>query len=387
MPFPSKLPDVGTTIFTVVSQRAQELGAINLAQGFPDYDIAPELAALLDKHVRAGRNQYAPMTGAVELRQAIAQKIARSYQLEVDPDREVTITVGGTEALFSAIGACIATGDEAIVFDPAYDSYDPAVRVVGGRCIHLPLELPRFDVPWTRLREALTPRTRLVIINNPHNPAGRALERTDLDTLAELLRPTDAWLLADEVYEHLVLDGRRHHSVLAHPELRERSFAVFSFGKTFHATGWRLGYCVAPPELTAELRKVHQFNTFSVFAPEQYAIAEYLQSFPERLDELPGFFTGKRDLFRGLLEGSGFRSTPAQGTYFQLLDFSALSDADDVTFADRLLREAGVAAIPLAPFYQTPPRLTVVRFCFAKKDETLRLGAERLHAWAGRNEK
>jgi methionine aminotransferase len=379
--FPSKLPDVGTTIFTVVTQRAQELGAINLAQGFPDYDISPDLATLLDKHVRAGRNQYAPMMGAAELREAIARTIARSYGIKVDPEREVTITVGGTEALFSAISATIATDDEAIVFDPAYDSYDPAVRLTGGRCVHLQLELPRFDMPWEHLRESLTPRTRLVLVNNPHNPACRALDRADLDTLAELLRPTDALLLADEVYEHIVLDGRRHHSVLAHAELRERSFAVFSFGKTFHATGWRLGYCVAPPDLTAEFRKVHQFNTFSVFAPEQYAIAEYLERYPERLEELPGFFQRKRDLFCGLLEGSAFSWMPAQGTYFQLLDFSALSQADDQAFADTLIREAGVAAIPLAPFYRAPPRLTVLRFCFAKRDETLREGAERLRAW------
>src|SRR5262245_54039859 len=230
--FNSKLPDVGTTIFTVVTQRAQELGAINLAQGFPDYDISPDLAALLDKHVRAGRNQYAPMTGAVELRQAIARKIARSHGVTVDPDREITITVGGTEALFSAVSATIATDDEAIMFDPAYDSYDPAVRLAGGRCVHLPLTPPRFEIPWERLRAALTPRTRLVMINNPHNPACTALERADLDTLAEILRPTNVLVLADEVYEHIVLDGRRHHSVLAHPGLRERSFAAFSFGKT-----------------------------------------------------------------------------------------------------------------------------------------------------------
>ena len=384
MRFPSKLPDVGTTIFTVVTQRAQELGAINLAQGFPDYDIAPELCALLDKHTRAGRNQYAPMMGAPELRQEIARKIAHSYAVQADADREITVTVGGTEALFSAICACVAPGDEAIVFDPAYDSYDPAIRLTGGRCIHLPLELPGFDMPWERLRDALSERTRLVIINNPHNPACRVLTRGDLDTLAELLRGTNALVLADEVYEHLVLDGRRHASVLAHPELRERSFAVFSFGKTFHATGWRMGYCVAPPELTVEFRKVHQFNTFAVFTPVQHAIAEYLREYPERLDELPGFFARKRDLFCGLLEGSEFRWTPAEGTYFQLLDFSALSDADDMTFADTLIREAGVAAIPLGPFYQQPPKLTVIRFCFAKRDETLEQGAERLRSWRPR---
>jgi methionine transaminase len=384
MSFPSKLPDVGTTIFTVVTQRAQELGAINLAQGFPDYDITPELCDLLDKHVRAGRNQYAPMMGAAELRQEIARKIERTQAVKVDPDTEITITVGGTEALFSAASCCIAPGDEAIVFDPAYDSYDPAIRLAGGRCIHIPLELPRFDIPWERLKAALSPRTRLIFLNNPHNPAGRVLERADLDTLAELLRNTNALVLADEVYEHLVLDGRRHVSVLGHPELRARAFAAFSFGKTFHATGWRLGYCVATPSLTREFRKAHQFNTFAVFTPVQHAIAEYLRTYPERIDELPEFFARKRDLFCGLLEGSGLHWTPSQGTYFQLMDFSALSEEDDMSFADTLLRQAGVATIPLAPFYEHPPKLSVVRFCFAKRDETLRQGAERLLRWCER---
>ena len=384
MPFSSKLPDVGTTIFTVMTQRAQELGAINLAQGFPDYDIAPELCDLLDKYVRAGRNQYAPMMGVPELRQEIARKLEHTQGVKADADQEITVTVGGTEALFSAASCCIAPGDEAIVFDPAYDSYDPAVRLAGGRCIHVPLELPNFDMPWERLKAALSPRTRLVFLNNPHNPAGRVLERRDLDTLAQLLRGTNALLLSDEVYEHLVLDGRQHVSVLSHPELRARSFAAFSFGKTFHATGWRLGYCVAPPALTSEFRKAHQFNTFAVFTPVQHAIAEYLRSYPQRIAELPGFFARKRDLFCGLLEGSGFTWTPAQGAYFQLLDFSALSGEDDMVFADRLLREAGVATIPLAPFYQHPPKLTVVRFCFAKRDETLRQGAERLRQWCKR---
>jgi methionine transaminase len=381
MPFSSKLPDVGTTIFTVVTQRAQELGAINLAQGFPDYDIDPQLCELLDKYVRAGRNQYAPMMGVPELRQEIARKLERTQAVKVDPDQEVTVTVGGTEALFSAASCCISPGDEAIVFDPAYDSYDPAVRLAGGRCIHVPLELPGFDMPWERLKSALSARTRLVILNNPHNPAGRVLERDDLDMLAELLRGTNALLLSDEVYEHVVLDGRQHVSVLSHPELRARAFAAFSFGKTLHATGWRLGYCVATPSLTSEFRKAHQFNTFAVFTPVQHAIAEYLRTSPQRIAELPEFFARKRDLFCGLLTGSGFRWTPAQGTYFQLLDFSALSGEDDVAFADRLLREAGVATIPLAPFYQHPPQLTVVRLCFAKRDETLRQGAQRLRHW------
>ncbi|HEU4529658.1 MAG TPA: methionine aminotransferase, partial [Steroidobacteraceae bacterium] len=366
----------------VVSRLAAELGAINLAQGFPDYDLDPVLIDLLAKHARAGRNQYAPMQGVVELREAIARKIARCYSLTVDPEHEITVSVGGTEALFSAIAACVGADDEVIVFDPAYDSYEPAVRLVGGKCIRLQLTLPDFALPLRELAAAITPRTRLVIINNPHNPACTVLSRADLDGLARILAPSSALLLADEVYEHLTLDGRQHVSVLSHPDLRERSFAVFSFGKTFHATGWKLGYCVAPPPLTAEFRKVHQFSTFSVFTPGQYAIAEYLDAQPERYLELPQFFTRKRDTFCGLIEGSAWRIVPSQGTYFQLLDYSALSDQPDAIFADRLLREGGVASIPLSPFYRDPPPLRLLRFCFAKRDETLQQGAERLRRFA-----
>ena len=380
----SKLPEVGTTIFTVVSKLAAELGAINLAQGFPDYDLDPVLIDLLTKHARAGRNQYAPMQGAIELREAIARKVGRCYALDVDPEREITISVGGTEALFSAITACVGAGDEVIVFDPAYDSYEPAVRLVGGECVRLPLTLPDFSLPLRDLAGAITPRTRLVIVNNPHNPACTVLSRGDLDALAKILAPTSALLLADEVYEHLTLDGRKHVPVLSHPQLRERSFAVFSFGKTFHATGWKLGYCVAPPPLTAEFRKVHQFSTFSVFTPGQHAIAEYLDAQPERYLELPQFFTRKRDTFCSLLEGSALRIVPSQGTYFQLLDYSAFSDESDAAFGNRLLREGGVAAIPLSPFYRDPPPLRLLRFCFAKRDETLLQGAERLRSFMPR---
>ncbi len=379
----SKLPDVGTTIFTVVSQLAQELGAINLAQGFPDYDVDPVLIDLLAEHARRGRNQYAPMTGVPDLRAEIAGKIARTQGVQVDPEREVTVTVGGTEALFSAIAACVGAGDEVIAFDPAYDSYEPAVRLVGGRCLRIPLTLPDFTLPLDALAAALTPRTRLVIVNNPHNPACTVLSAAELQGLARVLSGSDAMVLADEVYEHLVLDGRQHESVLAHPRLRERSFAVFSFGKTFHATGWRMGYCVAPPALTTEFRKVHQFNTFAVFTPVQHAIAAYLQGHPESYQGLGAFFTRKRDTFCRLLAGSAWRFTPAPGTYFQLLDYSALSDEDDATFADRLIRTAGVAAIPLSPFYRSAPRLRLLRFCFAKRDETLEQGAARLRGFKG----
>jgi methionine aminotransferase len=381
----SKLPDVGTTIFTVVSQRAQELGAINLAQGFPDYDVDPELVELISQQLRAGRNQYAPMAGVPELRGEIATKLQRSYGIEVDADREITITVGGTEALFSAIAACVGAGDEVIVFDPAYDSYDPAVRVVGGKCVHIALLPPGFRIPWAEVAGAITPRTRMIIVNNPHNPACTVFGRSDVEALAKLVRQHDLLVLADEVYEHVVLDGRAHHSVLSDPALRARSFAVFSFGKTFHATGWRLGYCVAPPPLTTEFRKVHQFNTFAVFTPVQYAIAEYLRLRPQRPAELPAFFGRKRDHFCSQLEGSRFSWQPAEGTYFQLLDYSEIADEDDVTFADTIIREAGVAAIPLSPFYSRtqaqPPRLRLLRFCIAKRDETLAAGAQRLRSF------
>jgi methionine aminotransferase len=381
----SKLPDVGTTIFTVVSQRAQELGAINLAQGFPDYEVDPELVELIAQQLRAGRNQYAPMAGVPELRREIAAKLERSYGIDVDSDREVTITVGATEALFSAIAACVGAGDEVIVFDPAYDSYDPAVRIVGGRCVHIPLRPPSFRIPWADVAAAITPRTRMIVVNNPHNPACTVFARADLEALAKLVREHDLLVLADEVYEHVVLDGRAHHSVLSDPALRARSFAVFSFGKTFHATGWRLGYCVAPPGLTAEFRKVHQFNTFAVFTPVQYAIAEYLRLRPQRPAELPAFFARKRDHFCSQLAGSPFRWQPAPGTYFQLLDYSEIADEDDVSFADTLIRKAGVAAIPLSPFYSraggAPPGLRLLRFCIAKRDETLAAGARRLRSF------
>ena len=378
----SKLPDIGTTIFTVVSQLAQELGAINLAQGFPDYDVDPELVELLSRHARGGRNQYAPMAGVPELREQIARKIQRTQHVTVDPDREITVTVGGTEALFSAIAACVGAGDDVICFDPAYDSYEPAVRLVGGKCIRIPLSQPGFTLPVAELAAALTPRTRLVIINSPHNPACTVLSQQEINSLAEALASSDALLLADEVYEHLVLDGRRHVSVLSHPRLRERSFAVFSFGKTFHATGWRLGYCVAPPQLTAEFRKVHQFNTFAVFTPVQHAIAQYLAEHPEQYEQLPEFFARKRDLFCQLLQGTRWRVVPSQGTYFQLLEYSQLSDVDDVTFSDRLIRGAGVASIPLSPFYRAPPALRYLRFCFAKRDQTLHQAAQQLRSFA-----
>ena len=380
----SKLPDVGTTIFTVMSRRARELGAINLGQGFPDYDIDPRLPELVAQAMRDGHNQYALMEGAPALRQQISAKLALTHGRHFDADTEITVTVGATEAIFCAVQAVVSAGDEAIVFDPAYDSYDPAIRLVGGRCVHIPLQPPAFALDWQRVRDAITERTRLIIINSPHNPACTVATAADLDALAALVRDRDIHVLADEVYEHVTYDGIRHASVLGHAELRDKSFAVYSFGKALHATGLRVGYCVAPPVLTRELRKVHQFNTFSIAHPLQQAIAQYLGEQPQAWQQLPQFFQRRRDRVRNGLSGSLWQAPAAQGTYFQLLDYSALSDASDVAFAERLLTEAGVATIPLSPFYKEAPPLTLLRLCIAKQDATLDAALERLLEFAGR---
>jgi methionine aminotransferase len=375
---PSKLPDVGTTIFTVMSRRARELGALNLGQGFPDYDIDPRLAELTGEAMRQGHNQYAPMEGVPELRERIARKLAASYGGDFDPQSQITITLGATEAIFSAVQAVVGAGEEAIAFDPAYDSYEPAVRLAGGRCLRLPLMPPGFRYDWDRVRAAITPRTRLILFNSPHNPACTAATAADLDELAAITRERDIVVLSDEVYEHVVFDGRVHASVLSHPELRQRSVAVFSFGKALHATGLRVGYSVAPPPLTSELRKVHQFNTFSIANPLQHAVAAYLAERPQTGRELAAFFQAKRDRLRAALAGTGFMLPPAQGTYFQLLDFGALQPPGDVEFAERALTQGRVATIPLSPFYAAPPRLSVVRLCIAKRDDTLDEAAARL---------
>src|SRR5882762_10948529 len=365
-----------------MSRRALEEGALNIGQGFPDYPIDPRLAASLVEVIGEERNQYAPMEGVVELREQIAAKLQTSYGRSFDPHTEITVTCGGTEALYDAVQAVVGPGDEAIIFDPAYDAYEPAVRLAGGRCVRIALTPPAFRFDWDQVRRRLSDRTRLIIINSPQNPSCTVADRDDLDALAALIRDSSVTLLADEVYEHVLYDGRRHASVLAHPELRERSFAVFSFGKTLHATGWRVGYCVAPPAMTRELRKVHQFNTFSIASPLQYAIARYLSAYPDAWQGLSAFFQTKRDLLAGLLRGSGLETLPAAGTYFQLMDYGAISQEDDMKFADRLIREAKVAVIPLSPFYAQPPRMTLVRLCIAKRDETLRTAAERLCTFA-----
>lgn len=382
MKLTSKLPRVGTTIFTVMSRRAQELGAINLGQGFPDYEIDAHLAVLIYEAMREGHNQYAPMPGLPELREAIAGRLARRHAGSFDPEREITVTLGATEAIYSGVQGLVGAGDEVIVFDPAYDSYEPAIELAGARCVHVPLEPPRFRYDWQRIADSCTPRTRMIIINSPHNPGCSCLRAEDLAALSALACRRDLLVISDEVYEYIVFDGRRHHSVLSDPALRERSIAVYSFGKTLHATGLRVGYAVAPPALTAELRKVHQFNTFTIATALQWGIARYLADRPAIGEELPAFFAAKRDRFIAALAGPDWSLPPSEGSFFQLIDYGAVSQARDLEFAEQLLREAGVALIPVSVFYREPPPMTLLRACIAKRDETLDAGAQRLKEYA-----
>jgi methionine aminotransferase len=375
---PSKLPGVGTTIFTVMSRLAQECGAINLSQGFPDFQPPQRLVDLVAEKMRGGVNQYAPMAGWPALLEAIGDKVRDLYGCEVDGQACVTVTSGATEALFCAVHAVVRPGDEVIVLEPAYDSYEPAIELAGGRTIRVPLLRPGFRVDWERVRDAVNPRTRLVIVNSPHNPTGAVFAAADLDALADVLRDSDALVLSDEVYEHIVFDGRAHHGVLTRPELAARSFVVSSFGKTYHCTGWKVGYCVAPAALTAEFRKVHQFVQFAVAAPLQAAFAGYLREEPGHARELGAFYQRKRDHFCRLLEATPLRTRPSDGTYFQLADYSAVSGLPDVEFARWLTSEIGVAAIPVSVFSTTPATERVVRFCFAKNDATLDAAGERL---------
>jgi methionine aminotransferase len=380
--FRSKLPHVGTTIFTIMSRRAAELQAINLGQGFPDYDIDPRLAELVHEAMLQGYNQYAPMPGMPQLRQAIALKLARSYGVSLDPDLEITITLGATEAIYSAVQALAGPGDEVIVFDPSYDSYEPAAQLAGATCIHIPLQPPSFRYDWDRVRAAISPRTRLLMINSPLNPGCTCMSARDLVELAAVVRDRDIHVISDEVYEHIVFDAHRHHSVLSCEELRARSVAVYSFGKTLSATGLRIGYAIAEPTLTSELRKVHQFNTFTIATALQVAIARYLDERPNVGDALAGFFAAKRDRLIAALQDSGLVLVPAEGSFFQLVDYGALSALPDLEFAEQLLTRAGVASIPLSVFYQKPPPMTLLRLCFAKRDETLDQGADRLRKFA-----
>jgi len=378
----SKLPDVGTTIFTVMSHLANEVGAINLSQGFPSFEPPDELTDRISFHLKNGANQYAPMPGVPALREAIIEKTARIQGRTLDRDAELTVCTGATEGLFSAITALVRRGDEVIVFDPAYDSYEPAITLAGGVTRHIPLLIDDnghdFLPDWDRLRETLNNKTRLVILNFPHNPTGAILSQEDLDTLAEIVRDTQCYLLSDEVYEHIVFDGEPHRSMLSHDELWSRSMVICSFGKTFHATGWKLGYCAAPADLTEEFRKVHQFTVFTVSTPTQHGVADFLQSDPGFYEQLPVFYQQKRDYFCRLLEGSRFRFRPARSTFFQLLDYGDISDKRDADLAVRWTKEIGVASIPLTVFCETPFTGTRLRFCFAKDDATLEAAAAKL---------
>lgn len=374
----SKLPESGPSIFSVMTAAALEHKAINLAQGFPNFDPDPRLRQLIARAMEDGYNQYAPMPGWLPLREAVADKIGRSYGRTPDPASEITITAGATQAIFAAIQAVVHPGEEVIILEPAYDSYLPSVRLAGGVPVSVPLTLPDFRVDWDRVCEAVTPRTRLLITNNPHNPGGSVFTREDMSQLREIVLQNRLLLLSDEVYEHLIFDDRPHLSVLADPDLFARSMVTFSFGKTFHATGWKTGYIVAPAALTVEFRKVHQFNIFSVHTPSQVGLARYMED-QGVWEGLGAFYQAKRDLFLGALAGSAFRALPCEGTYFALLDYSALSDEDDRTFCLRFAGQCGVALIPISPFYrEAPPGMRIVRVCFAKTEEVLRQAAERM---------
>lgn len=374
----SKLPESGTTIFAVMTALARKHGAINLAQGFPDFDPPAELMDLVTQAMQAGHNQYAPMPGVPALREAISRKIGRCYDRTPDPDTEITVTAGATQALFCAIQAVVHPGDEVIVLEPAYDSYIPAIRLSGGIPRPLQLRGPHFKPDWDQVRAAITPRTRLLIVNNPHNPTGTVFDQEDMEALRRLVLGHNLYLLSDEVYEHLIYDGLTHRSVLADPELYTRSLITFSFGKTFHATGWKMGYVVAPPALTMEFRRVHQFNVFSVFTPGQVALAHYMEN-SQVWQELPAFYQAKRDFFYERMAGSPLKTLPCSGTYFGLLDYGALSSESDRIFCEKFTERCGVALIPLSPFCSNPIEDSrLVRVCFAKTERLLAEAAEKL---------
>ena len=377
MQLTSKLPNVGTTIFTVMSALANEHGAINLSQGFPNFPSPERLSDLVCQYMKKGYNQYAPMAGVPILREQLAEKAQRLYGASIDPNTEITITAGATQAIFTAIAAFVSSGDEVILIEPAYDSYRPSIEVNGGVPVSYKLSAPDYRVDWLALGRLVTARTRMIIINTPHNPTGTILKAEDLQALEKLTAGTDILVLSDEVYEHLIYDGQPHQSVLRYPGLWERSLATYSFGKTFHNTGWKIGYCLAPAHLTAEFRKVHQFNVFSVNTPMQYALADYLAD-PETYLTLNDFFQKKRDFFLNTMQGSRLRPLRCEGTYFYLFDYSAISDEPDRTFAERMTTEWGVAAIPVSAFYANGCEDKVIRLCFAKTEETLERAGELL---------
>jgi methionine transaminase len=374
-PISSKLPNVGTTIFTVMSRLAQEHNAINLSQGFPDFDCAKALRDLVTKYINAGLNQYPPSAGIPRLRERIAEKAESLYGAKYDPEHEVTVVPGATYGIFTAIAALVRPGDEVIMFEPTYDSYIPAVEVNGGVPVCVQLRYPDYSIDWAEVQRAITPRTRAILINTPNNPTASVFSGEDMRMLEGMLRGTDIIVVSDEVYEHLVYDGHRHQSVTRFPGLAERSFAVSSFGKTYHVTGWKMGYVLAPKELMAEFRKVHQYNVFVTNGPLQYALAEFMED-PEAYLSLAAFYQKKRDFFLAGVKGSRFKPLPSRGTFFQNLAYDAISDEKDTDLAIRLTKEKGIAAIPVSVFYRAPPPHKVLRFCFAKSEETLARGAE-----------
>ena len=374
----SKLPAQGVTIFSVMSAMAQRLNALNLSQGFPDFAAPPVLLDALAKAAQDGFNQYAPGDGLLNLREQLAKTFLQRDQLQLDPVTEITITPGATIGIFSAIQALVHAGDEVIVFDPSYDSYAPSIKLAGGLPVHIHLQAPNFQVDWNTVKAAINSKTRMIIVNTPHNPTGAIWSKQDWLQLIELIRETNIAVLSDEVYEHLIYDGQRHYSALSFPELRERSFVVGSFGKTFHVTGWKTGYCVAAPALMAVFRQVYQFTNFCGVTPVQMALANFMAAHPEHIAELPHFYQAKRDLFNAGIQHSRFQFTPSPGTYFQNLDYSAIRpDLDDSAMCQYLAEQHGIVAIPVSVFYQTPPEdLRLIRFCFAKKDETLHRAGE-----------
>jgi methionine transaminase len=374
-PIASKLPNVGTTIFTVMSRLAQEHNAINLSQGFPDFDCAKELRDLVTKYINAGLNQYPPSAGIPRLRERIAEKAESLYGAKYDPEHEVTVVPGATYGIFTAIAALVRPGDEVIMFEPTYDSYIPSVEVNGGVPVCVQLRYPDYSIDWREVQRAITPKTRVILINTPNNPTASVFSGEDMRMLEGMLRGTGIVVISDEVYEHLVYDGHQHQSVTRFPGLAERSFAVSSFGKTYHVTGWKMGYVLAPKELMAEFRKVHQYNVFVTNGPLQYALAEFMEN-PDAYLSLAGFYQKKRDFFLDGVEGSRFKPLPSRGTFFQNLAYDAISDEKDIDLAVRLTKEKGIASIPVSVFYREPPPHKVLRFCFAKSEETLARGAE-----------
>ena len=377
MNFQSKLPDQEVTIFSVMTQLAMAHGAINLSQGFPDFDTYPELISLVEKYMREGHNQYAPMQGVMPLRERIAEKTGNMYGAQYDPATEITVTSGATESVFASISAVVQKNDEVIIFEPAYDAYDPIVRLNGGIPVYIQLKFPDYNIDWNEVKSAVNNKTRLIILNYPHNPTGAVLSKEDISNLTQIIEDSKAFIVSDEAYEHIIFDGLQHESISRYPQLAQRSFVICSFGKTYHTTGWKIGYCLAPEALSIELQKIHQYLTFASNTPIQMAYAEFMQD-KELYLGLPAFYQQKRDLFLSLTNKSRFKPLPCKGTYYQMLDYSQISKEPDFEFAKRLTAEYGVAAIPPSFLYHQRDDHKVLRFCFAKKSETLESAAEKL---------